>query len=106
LDSLRQFALLLCVVLPACNRAAPHVDVAPSQPHNITLNWQPSATATSFNIYRALRPNVPYQKIGSSDTEKYVDPGVLGPANVFYVVTAVNRFGESAYSGRVMVVLP
>jgi fibronectin type 3 domain-containing protein len=75
-------------------------------PHAVALNWQPSAKANSYNIYRAPRPFSAYRKMGTSKTNEFLDFPVSAPNTLYYKVTAVNAYGESAQSMRVLVSIP
>jgi fibronectin type 3 domain-containing protein len=80
--------------------------VLSTAPHTVTLLWQPSPGAKSYNVYRASRPGDPYQKIGSSSTTSFLDSPISAPNTLYYWVTAVNEYGESAPSKRLVVSLP
>ncbi len=66
----------------------------------VTLNWNASAGATSYNVKRATgNPAGPYTTIASGVTATtYTDTGVINGTTYYYVVTAVNDAGESASS--------
>ncbi len=68
--------------------------------HNlITLNWAPSAGATSYTVYRSSVTGGPYTVIGSGVTAlTYVDGNLPGSTAYLYVVVASNGTGLSAYS--------
>ena len=85
----------------------------PTPPFNInavngdntaTLNWTlPISNGgfpiTHYNIYRSQTPGGPYDFIGTNTSETgYFDTGVINGETYYYVVTAVNTYGESAYS--------
>ncbi|HWB58565.1 MAG TPA: glycosyl hydrolase [Chthoniobacteraceae bacterium] len=67
----------------------------------ITLNWNPVAGASSYNIKRATSSGGPYTTIGSSSTTTYTDSGAMPGTVYYYVITAVNSIGESVYSTQV-----
>jgi Fibronectin type III domain len=67
----------------------------------ITLNWNASSGAQSYNIRRSRVSGGPYTTVASGVTRTtYTDfrlrPGVI----FFYVVTAVNAAGESGNSNQ------
>ncbi len=67
-----------------------------------TISWVPSFGADSYNIYWSLTPGA-----GTSGTEiigatiPYVQDGLANGVPVYYVVTAVNVYGESLPSPQV-----
>jgi fibronectin type 3 domain-containing protein len=75
-------------------------------PHAVDLSWEPSAKADSYNMYRAPRPFSNYRKVGNSTTNEFLDFPVSAPNTLYYRVTAVNAYGESASSMHVLVSIP
>jgi hypothetical protein len=98
--------------------ANPHVDsmtvtpvppgVAPAAPANFTasavigdvdLNWEPSAIASSYNIYRSTSSGTETRIAGGVTANYFFDTGLAGDGTTyFYRVSAVNAAGESALS--------
>jgi hypothetical protein len=68
--------------------------------HTVTLTWNASANATSYNVKRSLTPGTEVQ-LGIAATPTYIDSTGVAGVKYFYVVTAVNQFGESASSNEV-----
>jgi len=68
--------------------------------HNlITLNWTASPGASSYTVYRSASTGGPYTALASNITPvTYTDSGLPGSSRYFYVVTAINTTGASAYS--------
>jgi hypothetical protein len=68
----------------------------------VTLNWQASAGATSYNLQRADSPSGPYTtiRVGVTGTT-YTDVTVVNNRTYYYAVTAVNSAGESASSAYI-----
>jgi subtilisin family serine protease len=66
----------------------------------ISLSWQPSVGATSYNVKRSLTSGGPYVTITSVATTSHVDLTVTNGILYFYRVSAVNAAGESALSGK------
>ena len=72
--------------------------------NSATLNWtEPLSDGgfpiTQYNVYRSQTQGGPYTFIGSNDsTTGYYDPTAVNGETYYYVVTAVNTFGESAFS--------
>lgn len=103
------------IISPLSNEAnaTPQAPVAiPTVPDNITaaagsgqitLSWNPSSTATSYNIYRAMTSGdegtTPY-KSGITSTS-YVDAGLVNGETYYYTVSANNSGGISKQSSEV-----
>jgi len=78
--------------------AAPTLLTAPSQ---VALSWHSSASATSYNVYRATSSGSETQlKSGVADSQ-YTDTSIANGTTYFYQVTAVNAAGESSRSSEV-----
>ncbi len=75
--------------------------------HAVTLTWNASPNATSYNIYRGTTSGGPYVKVafGIVNTT-YTDVQVTHNQTLYYVTTAVNGSNESAYSGETAAVIP
>jgi hypothetical protein len=74
--------------------------------HTVTLNWNDSNPVT-FNVYRSPWSGGPYSPISSGLSLRcYVDSTVQSGHTYYYVVTAVDSSGESAYSNQVRAVVP
>jgi len=67
----------------------------------IALSWNPSLTATSYNVLRSTTNGGPYTKVGSSATASYTDTAVTNGTIYFYVVSAVNSVGASPNTAQV-----
>ena len=65
------------------------------------LTWDAVDGATSYRVYRATSQNGPYRLLGSVTTTTYVNTGAKDGVTYYYMVTAVNDSGESAYSNIV-----
>src|SRR5271157_4680033 len=66
----------------------------------ISLTWNASTGATSYNAKRSTTSGGPYTKIASPATTSYTDTGLTNGTPCYYVVTAVNSAGESAASSQ------
>lgn len=70
----------------------------------IVVNWSVPYTdggypIVGYNIYRSQTQGGPYTLIGTNDTDfGFEDTSVVNLEIYYYVVTAVNGFGESKYS--------
>ncbi|MCF7733780.1 MAG: hypothetical protein K9N23_18975, partial [Akkermansiaceae bacterium] len=64
----------------------------------VDLSWNPSFRATSYHVKRATTPGGPYSPLASPVTTIYQDTTVVNGTIYYYVVSAVNEFGESSDS--------
>jgi len=70
----------------------------------VTINWDSVSGATSYNIYWATYigvSKVAYEGIISSALIPYIHTGLTNGTTYYYVVTAVNSYGESGNSSEV-----
>jgi hypothetical protein len=83
---------------------------APSTPTGLTatagdkqvsLSWNASSGATSYDVKRSTTHGGPYLQIATPNATNYIDPGLTDGTTYYYVVSAVNSTGESANSGEV-----
>jgi len=75
--------------------------------HSVTLTWNSSTNATSYNIYRGTVHGGPYVKVASGVvTTTYTDAQVTHGQTLYYVTTAVNGSNESGYSNEAAAVIP
>jgi len=74
--------------------------------HSVTLNWSPSAGATSYNIYRGAKSGGPYNKVGTTSAPRFIDTHVSSGATFYYVVTAVRAGKESGHSQEIKTTVP
>lgn len=80
-------------------------------PHSVALTWSASASlqVIGYNVYRGTISNGPYTKVNSlliADTV-FTDNAVQSGQTLYYVVTAVDNFGnESVYSNQAQAVIP
>lgn len=83
-----------------------HSEMVGKKPHSVSLRWEASANAASYNIYRRTE-TTEFAKIGSSNTSSYVDTPVPGGAVFYYGVTTVSAGGEeSKISNLIRVEVP
>jgi len=83
------------VLVPTSAPVAPTGLTASSGNLQVALNWNSSATATSYNIYRngSLLGSV------TAPVQSYADTSVANGTSYSYTVSAVNSVGEGAQSG-------
>jgi fibronectin type 3 domain-containing protein len=77
----------------------------PKKPHSVTLTWDASPGADFYNIYRKPE-NGSFAKIGTVQTNKYVDTPVPSGTVLIYGVTTVSKQQESAISKEIRVEVP
>jgi hypothetical protein len=66
----------------------------------VKLNWTAATGTASYSIKRALSAGGPYTTLGSSTATSYTDAtGAIG-TTYYYVVSAKNVVGESAFSNE------
>jgi len=66
----------------------------------ISLTWNSSAGATSYNVKRSTTNGGPYTTVASPTTASYTNTGLTNGTPYYYVVTAVNSAGESNPSSQ------
>src|SRR5580704_6210350 len=64
----------------------------------VALAWNAITGATSYNVKRATITGGPYAKVGSSTVATYTETGLSNGTAYYYVVSAVNAYGESGNS--------
>ena len=67
----------------------------------VSLAWNASSGATSYNVKRATTSGGPYTKVAGPATTSDNDSGLTNGTTYYYVVSAVNSTGESANSAQV-----
>lgn len=81
---------------------APTGLVATAGSNQVTLSWTGSAGAVSYNIRRSTTSGSGYSLIGTTTapTMAYTDSTAVKFTQYFYVVSAVNAYGESSASSE------
>ena len=59
----------------------------------MSLSWNASSGATSYNVKRSTVSGGPYTTVGSPGATSFTDTGLTNGTTYFYVVTAVNASG-------------
>ncbi len=67
----------------------------------VSLTWNASTGATSYNVQRGTVSGGPYATSFSTSTASYIDSSVTNGTTYYYVVAAVNSAGSSANSTQV-----
>ena len=78
--------------------AAPTGLTATAGNAQVVLSWNASTGATSYNVKRGTTSGGPYTTLSSPATTNYTDTGLTNGTSYYYVVSAVNTYGESANS--------
>lgn len=83
------------------------VQVVISASNELTISWSSVGNATSYNIYWTTAPGASKQstKLSGITTSSFVHTGRTSGVTYYYVVTAVNSFGESSESAEVFALL-
>jgi hypothetical protein len=71
----------------------------------IVLKWNASVDAASYNVKRSTSSGGPYTTLVSDPTNNFVDGGVANGPTYYYVISAVDQFGESVNSSQVSATL-
>lgn len=66
----------------------------------VSLTWNASSGATSYNVKRSTVNGGPYTTVGSSGSTSFVNTGLTNGTTYYFVVTAVNTAGESGNSNQ------
>jgi fibronectin type 3 domain-containing protein len=80
---------------------APPIGLTASPGNNLViLGWNPSTGATSYNVKNATNTGGPYTTITNMTATSFVDTNVTNGTTYYYVVSALNQYGESANSSE------
>ena len=69
--------------------------------HQVSLTWNTTTTASSYNVKRSTTSGGPYTRVADATVSNDTDTGLANGTTYYYVVSAVNANGESANSGEV-----
>ncbi len=86
---------------PATPPATPTGLKATAGNAQVSLTWNASAGATTYNLKRSTTNGGPYSTITSPAVTNYSDTSVTNGTTYYYVVSSVNSAGESANSSQV-----
>lgn len=67
----------------------------------VTLNWNSTLAAITYNVKRGTQTGGPYTNLASVPVTTFADTNVAGGESYFYVVSAVSSIGESSNSVEV-----
>lgn len=75
--------------------------------HTVTIGWTASTTPNvTYNVYVSGTSGGPYSILGNTTALTFVDLAGTAGSTYYYVVTAINQYGESGYSNEASVTLP
>ncbi|WP_371320227.1 glycoside hydrolase family 9 protein [Chengkuizengella axinellae] len=86
---------------PAVPPSVPTILLVEEGNGQITLSWDHSAGANSYQIQRAEVSGGPYENVASTSNNSYIDTGLINGNSYFYVVSASNSSGQSQNSTEV-----
>jgi hypothetical protein len=78
--------------------AAPENVVLREENSRVVLSWNSTGSVTQYNIKRSTSITGPFNTVGTSTTTTYTDNTVTNGVAYYYVVSAVNAFGEGPNS--------
>jgi len=81
--------------------------VLPAGPRSVLVKWGSSTTATTYSVKRSTTNGGPYTTIAPGLAGlSYTDAAVTSGVTYYYVITAVNQYGESPNSAQVFATIP
>lgn len=95
------------IVIEAPPATPAGINVVITSSNTLTISWNGVANATSYNVYWSTTSGVNKNssKISVLAATNYAHAGLTAGLNYYYVVTAVNSFGESSVSAEVFELL-
>ncbi|HWZ81938.1 MAG TPA: glycoside hydrolase family 44 protein [Terriglobales bacterium] len=67
----------------------------------VSLTWTASSGASSYHVKRATTSGGPYTQTGAPTVASFTDMGLTNGSTYYYVVSALNTYGESANSAQI-----
>jgi hypothetical protein len=72
----------------------------------VSLNWNVSTGAASYNVNRSTTGGGPYATAANVTGTNFLDTGLSNGTTYYYVVSATNGYGESANSSQISATPP
>ena len=88
------------LVLTTSSPAAPTGLVATGTTGSVLLSWNPTTSATSYNILRSVTSGTGFASLASVSGSTYTDAAVTNGTAYYYLVNAVNLVGTSPNSAQ------
>lgn len=99
---LTALASLMVGLAWAAPTAPAHVSfTAPALAGQVSLTWNSSAGATSYNVKRASVESGPFSTVGSPTVTSFTDTTAVAGTRYFYLVTAIDGTGEGLPSATI-----
>ena len=86
------------LVLTSSTPATPAGLMATGTTGSVLLSWNPSISATSYNILRSVTSGTGFASLVSVSGSTYADAAVTNGTSYYYVIAAVNSVGTSPNS--------
>jgi cellulose 1,4-beta-cellobiosidase len=87
-----------CKIVAGAVPAAPTGLTATTGNAQVSLGWNPSSGAGTYNLKRSTNNGGPYTPVGAATTTAFTDTGLANGTLYYYVLSAVNTNGESSNS--------
>ncbi|MFW5799526.1 MAG: Kelch repeat-containing protein [Spirochaetota bacterium] len=82
------------------------IRIKSSNSEYITIEWNKSENAQSYNIYRSVNKEADYINIGKTEDTSYKDTDIILDKKYYYKIKALNESGESEFSKLAEVHIP
>ena len=93
--------ILVVIFSEQRKRSVPkHISAETESFESIVLNWIGNEDASQFNVYRSENKEGPYERVGFSKENEYVDDELQPNKKYHYKITQIVNFRESDYSSR------
>lgn len=96
--------LIAAAALPS-PPGAPNISLIPGN-LQITVSWSGISGAGSYQVQRALASTGPFSLIANTISNSYIDGGLLGGTNYFYMVSALGTNGVQGPNSTVVSAVP
>jgi cellulose 1,4-beta-cellobiosidase len=83
--------------------AAPTLLTATPGSGSVTLSWPAPSGASSYAVFRSTTSGGPYTQIATTTSTTYTDTGLTNGVTYYYVVQAINQFGNGGISPQASV---